>query len=398
MLRPVTGEELPRFRQLISNAFGADPAPSEGWHERLTSRLPLDRTRSIFSDGDMVSTSGAFPFQLDVPGGSVPCAGVTMVSVMPTHRRRGYLTAMMDALHEDAREREEPVAALWASESNIYGRFGYGAASDELSVKIPGGAVTIPDSVDSDSVSLIPEEEVVDVVARLQPDDRPGWFHRDEVWLRDSTLHDPPERRHGATAMRTGITGTIAQPTGYIRYRTKPSPGGNQPGVAVEVVELWGSSPSSWAGLWRFVLNIDLTTEVRASIRPTDDPLLMQATAPRRVQVDLVDNLWVAILDVGATLARRRYRAPFAATLEVTKGDRSERWRLEVDEDGSQCEPTTRSPDMVIPDQRLAESYLGRPRFGAGVRAGVIAADPELAAAADRAFSWSIPPFCPEIF
>ncbi len=36
---------------------------------------------------------------------------------------------MMDAQLRDIHEREEPIAALWASEETIYGRFGYGLAA-----------------------------------------------------------------------------------------------------------------------------------------------------------------------------------------------------------------------------------------------------------------------------
>ena len=81
-------------------------------------------------DGDrIVGGAGAFPFELTIPGGTVPCGGVTVVGVLPTHRRRGVLTAMMRAQLEDIRDRGEPIAALWASEEVIYRRFGYGLAS-----------------------------------------------------------------------------------------------------------------------------------------------------------------------------------------------------------------------------------------------------------------------------
>ena len=82
-------------------------------------------------DGDrIVGGAGAFTFALSVPGGGKsPAAGVTVVGVLPTHRRRGVLTSMMKAQLEDCRARGELAAYLWASEATIYGRFGYGLAS-----------------------------------------------------------------------------------------------------------------------------------------------------------------------------------------------------------------------------------------------------------------------------
>ena len=72
---------------------------------------------------------GRLSVQLSVPGGTVPCGGTTVVGVAPTHRRRGVLRAMMRAHLDDVHERGEPIAALWASEETIYGRFGYGPAA-----------------------------------------------------------------------------------------------------------------------------------------------------------------------------------------------------------------------------------------------------------------------------
>ena len=84
-----------------------------------------------------VAGSGAFAFDLTVPGGQVKAAGVTIVGVLPTHRRRGYLHGMMRSQIDAARERGEPVAVLWATEDTIYGQFGYGMASMAAEIDLP---------------------------------------------------------------------------------------------------------------------------------------------------------------------------------------------------------------------------------------------------------------------
>ena len=89
-------------------------------------------------DGDqVVGGAGAYSYDFTVPGGSLPCAGVTVVGVYPTHRRRGALRGMMLAQLADVHERGEPIAALWASEETIYGRFGYGIASWACEMTLP---------------------------------------------------------------------------------------------------------------------------------------------------------------------------------------------------------------------------------------------------------------------
>src|ERR671939_1180290 len=88
-------------------------------------------------DGAVVGAAGAFPFDLTIPGGHVAAAGITLVGVLPTHRRRGILRSMMRAQLDAVHERDEPVAYLWASENQIYARFGYGIASLQGEIDLP---------------------------------------------------------------------------------------------------------------------------------------------------------------------------------------------------------------------------------------------------------------------
>ena len=80
--------------------------------ERRVPRAPPDRRTAalVVRDGDtIVRTAGSFPFRLTVPGGArVPMAAVTMVTVHPTHRRRGVLRQMMDEQLDDVARRGEP--------------------------------------------------------------------------------------------------------------------------------------------------------------------------------------------------------------------------------------------------------------------------------------------------
>jgi predicted acetyltransferase len=130
-------EEFKAAVGAISHYFGGGPDDERA--ERFGKVLPLERMHAAFDGDAVVGGAGAFPFELTVPGGVVRCGGVTVVGVLPTHRRRGVLTAMMRAQLEDIRDRGEPIAALWASEEVIYGRFGYGMASLAGEVALPSG-------------------------------------------------------------------------------------------------------------------------------------------------------------------------------------------------------------------------------------------------------------------
>src|SRR5437867_1253982 len=89
-------------------------------------QVSVDRTIGAYDGGRAIGVATSLDFELTVPGGQLPMAGVTWVGVLPTHRRRGVLRELMRLQLEDLRRRGEPLAGLWASESLIYGRFGYG--------------------------------------------------------------------------------------------------------------------------------------------------------------------------------------------------------------------------------------------------------------------------------
>ena len=125
----------------IGHYFGWQPTSEDA--ERFSKILPLERMLAVFDDGRIVAGAGAYPQELTLPGGPVACAGVTVVGVLPSHRRKGLLRRMMEAQLRDVRERGEPVAALWASEETIYGRFGYGLASMGMHVEAKRDRVRI---------------------------------------------------------------------------------------------------------------------------------------------------------------------------------------------------------------------------------------------------------------
>ena len=134
--RPITSEEFHDFFLSNSYGFGRDFDPSAPWLEGLRTYGELDRSTAAFDGDTIVGTAGIYSFDMTVPGATVPTAGVTWVSVRPTHRRKGVLSGMMRTQLDHIRERGECLAALWASEAPIYGRFGYGLAAEGVEMTI----------------------------------------------------------------------------------------------------------------------------------------------------------------------------------------------------------------------------------------------------------------------
>src|SRR5438552_1566206 len=196
--RPVRDkDELAKAIYAIGQYFGAPP--KEDFADRWLQFFELERMHAAFDGDEIVGGAGAFTYDLSVPGGSLPCAGVTVVGVYPTHRRRGVLRGMMRAQLDDVHARGEPIAALWASEETIYGRFGYGLASwcGEISVPRDRSAYREPFERRGRvrAVTLDEAVELFPPVWEALRAHRTGVFARTETWWRERDLRTSDEQK-----------------------------------------------------------------------------------------------------------------------------------------------------------------------------------------------------------
>ena len=199
-LRAVKEDESKRFLTACEAAFGED-LPDDEWAD-FKHVLEIDRTIAAFDGDSIVGTAGAFSFRLTVPGGAeVPAAGVTVVGVLPSHRRRGLATKMMRRQLDDVRATGEPVAILWASEGSIYQRFGYGLASLGLHIDVLRTKTRfLNDPGPSGAVRLVAPIENIETLSAIYDRvrlERPGMVARSEKWWRHHTLPDPERHRDG---------------------------------------------------------------------------------------------------------------------------------------------------------------------------------------------------------
>jgi predicted acetyltransferase len=128
-LRAVTPEELDAFSRAVGAAFGEQYSDQDvaDWRPVAAGNSNF----AVFDEGEVVATGGAFPFELTVPGGApVRASGLTAVGVRPTHRRRGLLDVLMEHHLDEVAAAGWPLSVLTASESAIYGRYGYGSAAE----------------------------------------------------------------------------------------------------------------------------------------------------------------------------------------------------------------------------------------------------------------------------
>jgi len=383
----------------------------------FSARIPeavLDATLPLFAadrmlvaeDGDdgFVGSAASFPFALTVPGGSVVRAGgVTAVGVLPTHRRRGVLRALMAAQLDDLAGRGEAVALLTASESGIYRRFGYGVATHAAEVEIdPAHTALLAEPAAGGRVRLVDGEAAVarlgaahDAVAAV----RPGTIGRDAAWW-TAVLAEPESFVGGGSPFALVHEDDHGAPDGYALYRaTSRWDDDGLPAGTLHVGELVATTPEVEAELLARVCRVDLMDRIRVW-RPVDDWWRHRLVEPRQLRTRrIIDHLWARILDVPAALTARRYAWSGALVLDVVDPFRpamSSRVRLEVGADGAaRCAGTDEAPDLVLDVADLGSIWLGGVPVGRLVAAGLVREmRPGAATAAEACFAWSPTPWC----
>jgi predicted acetyltransferase len=384
----------------IGQYFGM--VPTEESMQRCADQIGLERMHAAWSDGTVVGGAGAFTFNVSVPGGDLPTAGVTVVGVYPTHRRRGVLRALMRAQLDDAHERGEPLAALWASEETIYGRFGYGVASfcGEISLAREYSTFAQPVEPEGTLRFLQPDDvfETIGPVFERVRGQWPGMFSRNELWWKHREIADPEDRREGGGPKRWVAYERTGAVEGYAVYRHKA---GFEQGTSIaelRVLEALGATPAALRDLWGYLLAVDWVATVKSYLMPPDHPLFLLLATPRRLRYRMGDALWVRIVDIGPALSGRTYSAEGSIVFEVTDDFcpwNEGRWKLA---DGV-AERTSEETDLKLPVQTLGSAFLGGISFAALARAGRVEELRDGAIdRADSLFRWDRHPWCPEIF
>jgi predicted acetyltransferase len=403
-IRPVSSEEFETFLRAGETAFGvhAQTDDIESW------RLVFEPARSLaaFDGGRIVGTAAAFSLSLTVPGGQLPMPGVTAVGVHPTHRRQGILTSLMRRQLDGFHEQGEIITGLWASEGAIYGRFGYGAATNATQLKIrrqytrfiqPHERTGRTSIIDKESaLKLYPS--VYDRVATKHP----GLVSRPGEWWQYLTRENEQWRGGFSPLFFAIYESPEGEAEGYVSYRVKHD-WPNDPGEAtLKVNELMAETADAYTALWRLCFDHDLIDHVEAWPRQADEPLLYLLAHPRELNLRSTDGLWLRLVDVPRALAARQYATDAEIVFEVRDPFCSwneGRFQLQGGPGGGECRPTDRAADITLDQRELAAAYLGGVRFQTLARAGrVVESTNGALATADRMFFWDPPPWCAHIF
>lgn len=313
-----------------------------------------------------VATFGTLRKDLNVGyGRQLRAHMVTAVTVRGTHRRRGLLRRMMTEDLSAAKADGMAVAALTASEGSIYGRFGYGVATFERSVKVDTGPRFGLRHVPSGSVEIADRKVLLDLAPEVFERAHrrtPGSIVRQDAYRQNvsgAVGREGKEDEAIKCALHYDAAGTV---DGYVSYKfagwdTKP--------YTVEVVDLVAATDAAYLELWQFLGSIDLIQRVSWADAPVDDPLVWALSDPRCVEAsDHRDMLWLRILDGVRALGARRYAADGKLVLGIADALGFADGTFVVDVNGGEASVSAAAPD-VRPDLSLDVADLGSIYLGA---------------------------------
>jgi predicted acetyltransferase len=407
-MRPLTLEEWPALVRAFDIAFGGTSTDQE--IERYRATFEPDRSLAIFDGERIVATAGALSLELTLPGSvCLPVAGVAYVTVLPTYRRRGLLSQMMRRQLADVRARGEAIAALHASESVIYGRFGYGVATSHMHFEIERQHAQLAQLAQlatalqpEGELCLVEQAEALPSLIALYDELRlrqPGALGRTPTfWETELLAPVTPDSGVRFFVLYQGASGRVE---GAAYYRPQRQWTDNLPQTTVLVEEVLAVTSAARAALWRYLLSLDLVAKVRAVNRPIDEPLRWMLADPRRLRVTaLNDDLWLRLIDIPVALAARRYTVVGRLVLAVEDAFLPENtgcYALECGPDGAQCrrgDGTEDAADLALGVADLGAAFLGGVRFSTLAAAGrVEERSPGALARADALFAAEAVPY-----
>ena len=397
---PITADEHPAFERTTALAFSE--SLSDEQIANYGSIIDLDRTLAA-RDGDLiVGTAIDLAFTLMLPYSlAVPCAGVTSVGVRPTHRRRGVLASLMRRQLDDFRDRGETWAALYASESTIYGRFGYGLASRSIDIAIDRQWTALERPLAPATVELVDAAEArrrLPAIYEAVRGETPGMLSRPEELWRQRVEWDPESDRGGASERYLAVIGDSA----YAMYRVKKDWRDADPTSTVRVEELLATDADTGRRLWDYLFGIDMMTRISATQRPIDDLLPWWLVHRDRLRISESAAFFARLVDVGGALSQRGTRAAAGIVVDVIDGFcpwNTRRWHLEGDGHTLRCTETHDSADVRMDARELASLSLGGVSATQLQRAGLIEEDTAGAAGClDALLATDRPPWNPFIF
>lgn len=339
-----------------------------------------------------VGTVNSWVTDLTLPGGhGIPMWAISGVTVSPTHRRKGIARAMLEGELRTAADAGLAIAGLTVSEATIYARFGFSPATFATDWSIETKRAVWVGPRPDGRVDFIDRARLRDQLAELHGrvrSSRPGEIEAwPGLWRRMSGLAPGQEGGGKLRAVRYADAGGTTR--GIAVYRLSDE-GTDFTKHELELHYLLSETADAYAGLWRFALEHDLVSVVKAPLRSVDEPVRWMIADQRGAAVTTGEHGWLRIIDVPTVLRARTYAAPGTFTLRVTDelGFAEGTWMLTVGDSGTAEVTVADGPaDATLTVNALSSIVLGGVRAGTLRTAGIVRADDQTAVALDASFA-----------
>ncbi len=404
-VRLVPNADLKRWAEAVSDA-NSEELPDELWRDVFPT-IEADRTFGAYDGERIVGGGSVFSFDVTVPGGAaLPSAGVTWIGVSPTHRRRGALRGVMTAMIDQAAERNEPLAVLWASEGSIYQRFGFGLSTLSSSIDLERDRARLVSSAPpAGTVRLIDRDEAARAFPPIFEEARvstPGFYTRTPAWWEIEVLGDFKWARRGFDRKFYALHEIDGKADAYAIYRVKHDWTSGVPNSELHVQEIIARDGAALREMWRFILGVDLIKRITTRAGDAAEPLQLMLSEPRRLNLRLRDGMWLRVVDIAAALEARNYAADGSVVVAVRDDympAAGGAFRLTTTGGHGRVERTDDPVELALDASDLGALYLGGFSLADLARAG---RTDELVAGArarlDAMLATNSRPWCPQIF
>ena len=403
-LRQVTREESGAWQDAVSVGFMSTPDPVT--HAFADAIFDHRRTLATFDRGKIVGTYVSFPTSLTMPGQtSIDANAISGITVMPTHRNRGVLRTAITTDLTAAKERGDAVAILLASEFPIYGRFGFGVATEASEIELDTRGLKFLHDAPPGSIEVLSSADALpfckDVFSRARRDLVGAIDRHEVVW--DRMFGFLPDREEwkfkGFIAVSSDASG---KPDGFVRYSAGDQWVNSRPLVELTVTELTAATPQAHLRLWHYLATMAWVAKVITKESTVDDDLALLVADGRAVhRKSRVDHTWARALDVEKLLTTRAYEGSDKLVFTVTDdlGFAAGTYCLDATPDGSSCKRVRTKPDLTLTVHDLSSLAFGGFSVEAAARVGrVVSHRPGTARRFDRLFRTGRAPFNPTRF
>lgn len=306
--------QWPKVSAAIDVAFFSPVAEDESRRDKLR---PMDRRFALMSGDQVQGGCISYVFELDLPGGArVPAAGLAGVGILPTAQRRGGLRLLLEAHLNNCREQGDAVSVLMSSESGLYGRFAYAAATEWVVYRLDTRAFALKEALhDQGIIELLGDEAEARTVCGTihAAQNRAGELQRDVGWWQEVIHSDKRSWLGGGdqfVAVHRDPGGEADAYALYVIEEIKTENGvrdGNQRSRVV-LRELVTLNTQAQAAMFQYLCNIAWVRELVWELAPPDPAIKhLMSDARQLAQISRCDMLWMRVLDMPRLLMERAY-------------------------------------------------------------------------------------------